>query len=88
MLKKICTGVKPVVCQGCEKAYLHLLFVRGVKKLICTHKQIHTGHEPFLCDVCSKSFSYRGDLSVNKKIHTGQKTFLCGKAFCFYIEQA
>jgi uncharacterized Zn-finger protein len=46
-------GVRPFVCDVCNKAFKH-------KHHLAEHRRLHTGEKPFQCTKCFKRFSHSG----------------------------
>ena len=58
-------GVKPHVCQTCEKTFKNL-------SLLKRHSKVHTGEKPYGCEVCGNRFSRLSVLKIHKRTHRGE----------------
>lgn len=65
------TDEKSVVCEVCNKKFLHKW---GLK----SHMWLHTGEKAFVCSICNKKYAHKSSLQKHLLAgHTGEKPFKC-----------
>ncbi|EDS27395.1 zinc finger protein Xfin [Culex quinquefasciatus] len=63
-----------MTCKMCNRIFKHL------KNLQCHMKNHGKVAIPFMCDICGKTFTQKGTLTIHTRLHTGEKKYQC--EFC------
>lgn len=92
--ERIHTGVKPHVCDVCDKTFIQ-------RSALTVHQRVHTGEKPHHCETCAKvrcddarkplprllthelqPFSDSSSLARHRRTHSGKRPYKCPYADC------